>query len=236
MASQASQTRKIKPQMIVGVIIFLLYIPLVLFITSSQLDWWMAWVYSILSVVLMLSSRVLMARKHPELVAERTSYREAEGIKAWDKKLVPWVAQIGPLIVLVIAGLDKRFGWSPSIPLWISLVALLVALLGYIFSIWALVENRYFSSVVRIQTERGHTVCNTGPYKFMRHPGYAGGLVWYLMTPLVLGSLWAYIPTAFVVALTVLRTSLEDQTLQAELPGYAEYTQQTRYRLVPGIW
>jgi protein-S-isoprenylcysteine O-methyltransferase Ste14 len=236
MAGQAPQTRKITPQMILGVIIFLLYIPLVLFITSGQIDWWMAWVYSLLSIVLMLGSRVLMARKHPDLVAERASYREAEGIKAWDKKLVPWVAQVGPLIMLVIAGLDKRFRWPPSIPPWISLVALLVALLGYFFSIWALVENRYFSSIVRIQTERGHTVCDTGPYKLIRHPGYAGGLIWYLMTPLILGSLWAYIPTAFVVALTVLRTSLEDQTLQSELPGYVDYTKQTRYRLVPGIW
>jgi protein-S-isoprenylcysteine O-methyltransferase Ste14 len=196
----------------------------------------MAWVYALISVFLMLGSRILMARKHPDLVAERTSYLDAEGIKKWDKKLVPWIAQIGPLIVLLVAGLDKRFGWTSSIPLWVSLVALVIALLGYIFSIWALLENRYFSSVVRIQTERGHTVCDTGPYKIVRHPGYAGGLIWFLMTPLILGSIWAFIPTIVVVGLTVLRTSLEDKTLQAELPGYVDYAQQTRYRLVPGIW
>ena len=236
MADQATPSRKINPRTIVGAILFFLFTPLVLFITSGQLDWWMAWVYSILSVALMLGSRVLMARKHPDLVAERANYREAEGIKEWDKKLVPWVAQIGPLIILIVAGLDKRFGWSPSMLIWIPLVALLMALLGYIFSIWALLENRYFSSVVRIQTERGHTVCDTGPYKLIRHPGYAGGLIWYLMTPLILGSLWAYIPTLIVMALTVLRTSLEDKALQAELPGYVEYSQQTRYRLIPGIW
>lgn len=237
MTEQNSQTRsKINPRMIVGAVLFFLFTPLMLFITSGQLDWWMAWVYSILSVVLMLGSRVLMARKNPDLVAERASYREAEGIKEWDKKLVPLVAQVGPLIILIVAGLDKRFGWSLSIPLWVSLVALLIALLGYIFSIWALIENRFFSSVVRIQTERGHTVCNTGPYKFVRHPGYAGALIWYLMTPLILGSFWAYIPTLIVVALMVLRTSLEDKTLQAELPDYKAYTQQTHYRLVPGIW
>jgi protein-S-isoprenylcysteine O-methyltransferase Ste14 len=236
MTEKNLRTSKINPRTIVGAILFFLLTPLVLFITSGQLDWWMAWVYSILSVILMLGSRVLMARKHPDLVAERASYRDAEDIKEWDKKLVPWVAQIGPFIILIIAGLDKRFGWSSSIPMWISLVALLMALLGYIFSIWALIENRYFSSVVRIQTERGHTVCNTGPYKFIRHPGYAGGLIWYLMTPLILGSLWAYVPTIFVMVLTLLRTALEDKTLQAELPGYAEYAQQTRYRLLPGIW
>ena len=96
--------------------------------------------------------------------------------------------------------------------------------------------NRFFSAIVRIQTDRGHTVITDGPYRFVRHPGYAGGLIWYVMTPLILGTLWAYVPTLFVIALTVLRTSLEDKTLQAELPGYQEYTRQTRYRLVLGIW
>lgn len=236
MSEANAQNRKIAPRMIVSLIVFLLYTPLVLFISSGQLNWGMAWVYSILSVALSLGSRVLMARKHPDLVAERAGFREAEGVKEWDKKLVPLVAQVGPFIMLVVAGLDQRFGWSPPLPLWGSLVALALAILGFALSTWALVENRYFSSVVRIQTERGHSVCDTGPYKYIRHPGYVGGLIWYLMTPLILGSYWAYIPTMIEVALTVLRTSLEDKTLQAELPGYKEYTRQTRYRLLPGIW
>jgi len=236
MSEVNTQTRNINPRIIVGVIVYLLYTPLVLLTSSGQLDWWMAWVYSILSVVLYLGSRVLMARKHPDLVAERASFREAEGVKEWDRKLVPWVAQVVPFIMLVVAGLDKRFGWSPPIPLWVSLAALAIAVLGFLSGTWALVENRFFSTVVRIQTERGHTVCDSGPYKYIRHPGYASGLIWYLMTPLILGSLWTFIPTIAEVALTVLRTSLEDKTLQAELPGYQEYTQQTRYRLVPRIW
>jgi protein-S-isoprenylcysteine O-methyltransferase Ste14 len=236
MTDQNPQMQKFNPRLILSVIFFLFYTPLVLMITSGQLDWWMAWVYSIFSVILSLGSRVVMARKHPDLVAERASFREAEGVKTWDKKLVPWVAQIGPFIILLVAGLDKRFGWTLMIPLWVPLVGLAIATLGFLFSTWALMENRYFSSVVRIQTERGHTVCKTGPYKYVRHPGYAGGLIWYLMTPLILGSLWTYIPTVIEVALIVLRTSLEDKTLQAELPGYKEYSRQTRYRLVPGIW
>lgn len=236
MTSQNPQTRKIAPKNILGLLFFFLLTPLLLLLTSGQLDWWMAWIYSILSVGLLLASRVLMARKHPDLVAERVSYRDAEGVKDWDKKLVPWVAQILPLIILVVAGLDKRYTWSSPLPVWISLTALLIALLGYGFSIWALVENRFFSSVVRIQKERGHTVCDSGPYKYVRHPGYAGGLIWFLMTPLILGTLWAYLPTLLVMALMVLRTSLEDKTLQAELPGYKEFTLQTRYRLIPGIW
>ena len=236
MAEETTQPRKINPRMILSVIIFLLYAPLVLFITSGQLDWWMAWVYAVVGVALSIGSRVLMARRHPDLVAERASYKDAEGAKAWDKKLVPLVAQVGPFFILVVAGLDQRFGWSMALPLWVALVAWVIAILGFIFSAWALMENRFFSSIVRIQTDRGHTVCDTGPYKYVRHPGYAGGLVWYVMTPLILGSLWAYIPTLLVAALTVLRTALEDRVLQEELPGYKEYANQTRYRLVPGIW
>jgi len=236
MTEETSPTRAVNPRMLVSMIVYLFYTPLVLFITSGQLDWWMAWVYTLLSVVLSLGSRVLMARRHPDLVAERASYRDAAGVKAWDRKLVPLVAQVGPFIMLVVAGLDERFGWSAPLGLWVVLSALAVAILGYAFSTWAILENRYFSSVVRIQTERGHTVCSSGPYRYIRHPGYAGGLIWYLMTPLILGSLWAYIPTLLVVALTVLRTYLEDTTLQAELPGYQEYTHKTRYRLLPGIW
>ena len=123
MTEQSTQNRKINPRMIVGVIVFLLYTPLVLFISSGQLDWWMAWVYSIVAVVLSLGSRVLMARRHPDLVAERASFREAEGVKEWDKKLVPLVAQVGPFMILLVAGLDKRFGWSPQFALWVSLAA-----------------------------------------------------------------------------------------------------------------
>jgi len=236
MMVQNSLKQKIKPRLILSLVIFLFYTPLVLLITSGRLNWGMAWVYSILSVVLSLGSRIAMARKHPDLVAERANFREADNVKAWDKKLVPWVAQIGPFIVLVVAGLDKRFGWSPMLPPWVTLIALVISVLGFLFSTWALMENRYFSAVVRIQHERGHAVCKTGPYKIVRHPGYAGGMIWYLMTPLILGTLWAYIPTVFVMALTILRTVLEDKTLQAELPGYQAYTQETRYRLVPGIW
>ena len=227
---------KIDAKTIISVILYLFFVPAVLFLTSWKWDWWAAWVYAIVGVVSSIGGRMLMARKHPDLVAERASYRDAEGVKEWDKKLVPWIAQILPFVVLIVAGLDKRWVLSPQLPLWIGLAAWVFAILGLVFSNWALIENRYFSSVVRIQTDRGQTVCDTGPYKVVRHPGYAGGMVWYLMTPLMLGTLWAYIPTAVMIGLTTLRTFLEDKTLQEELLGYKEYTQRTRYRLLPGVW
>jgi protein-S-isoprenylcysteine O-methyltransferase Ste14 len=132
--------------------------------------------------------------------------------------------------------LDFRFEWSPPLPLAVHVVSLAVILLGYAFSTWAMIANRFFSGTVRIQTERGHTTVTDGPYRIVRHPGYAGAVIAYLVTPFALGTLWALVPTGLTVILYVVRTALEDRTLQEELPGYAEYAKKTRFRLVPGIW
>lgn len=121
-------------------------------------------------------------------------------------------------------------------PLWLYLIALTITVAAYVLGIWALIENRFFSAVVRIQTDRGQTVVETGPYHFIRHPGYAAAALISLMFPIMVGSWWSYIPVGFVIAGGAIRTSLEDKTLIAELPGYLEYTQITRYRLIPGIW
>lgn len=102
--------------------------------------------------------------------------------------------------------------------------------------LWAKWANRFFSSVVRIQTDRGQTVCKDGPYRFVRHPGYVGGLLFGMATPLALGSFWALIPAAVGAMLLIVRTYLEDRTLQEELPGYLEYTKEVRHRLLPRIW
>ena len=227
---------KLEPKTIIAIVFYILYTPIVLFLTSGHINWPMAWIYTVVALLFSIGGRLLMARKHPDLVAERAKFRDAEGVKGWDRKIVPWIAQILPFFVLIIAGFDQRWKWSPEVPLIGALISMGVALVGLTFSNWAIIENRFFSSVVRIQTDRGHTVCNTGPYKYVRHPGYAGGLVWMVLTPVMLQSLWAFIPTALIVALTVLRTALEDKTLQAELPGYRAYSKETRYRLVPGIW
>ena len=221
---------------IISLLIFVFYPLIVLYLASGDARWWIAWIYAGLSVGLTLGSRALMIRKNPDLAAERIQYQDVEGVKPWDQKIRPLISFYGPLLILVIAGLDRRFGWSGEHALWVVALAILIAVLGFAFSTWALVENRYFSAVVRIQTDRAHSVCTTGPYRVVRHPGYAGAILWYLMTPLVLSSWWAFIPTVITSGLVMLRTALEDQTLQAELPGYREYTQQTRYRLIPGIW
>jgi len=172
--------------------------------------------------------------RHPELLAERAQ-RSIEGMKSWDKWLTSIVG-IATLVKYILAGLDIRNGWSDAMPFWVHIVALLISVFGYALSTWAMTENAFFSMIVRYQEERGHQVCNTGPYKFVRHPAYIGTILFELVVPFLLGSWWTLIPSSIVAILMVIRTALEDRTLQDELPGYTAFTQQTRYRLLPGVW
>lgn len=176
---------------------------------------------------------LMIASKYPGLLEER--FHPGEGVKAWDRPLAS-ITTLVSLVILIVAGLDIRFGWSPELAMAIRLVALAVWLQGDVFSKWAAVSNRFYSRIVRIQEERGHTVVTDGPYRYLRHPGYAGGLVAGLATPIVLGSLWGLVAGGVLALLLVIRTALEDKTLHEELLGYADYAQQTRYRLVPGVW
>jgi len=215
---------------------YLFVYPFVLFVCAGTVKWGIAWAYFGISIVLTVGSRVLAHRKNPDLLKERARSQTAQDAKKWDRVLVPIAAQFGPIAALIVAGLDMRYLWTNSIPICGQVFALVIAAAGFLLGGWAMIENRFFSAVVRIQKDRGHTVCDTGPYQLVRHPGYTGGILWYLMTPLVLNSIWAYVPIAIAVVATIIRTALEDKTLQEELPGYKEYTQNTRFRLLPGIW
>lgn len=155
--------------------------------------------------------------------------------KVWDRKLAPLLTA-GLVVVLIVSGLEARYSWTTPFSPTAKAVSLLVILLGYTLGSWALVENRFFSGVVRIQTDRGHQVVTGGPYRFVRHPGYAGVFLTYLAVPVFLDSLSAFIPTILTLIVLIVRTALEDKTLHEELPGYSEYAQQTRYRLFPGVW
>ena len=171
---------------------------------------------------------------NPELVAERSQIQE--GTKAWDKLLVSIVSLFGPLAICLVAGLDHRFGWSSPMPVAALIIGLVLILLGSLLALWAMVANRFFAATVRIQSERNHTVVTDGPYQYVRHPGYLGGVLYDIGAPMAVGSLWATIPAALLLIATVLRTSLEDQTLLKELNGYKDYARGVRYRLIPPIW
>ncbi len=213
-----------------------LFIPLVLFVCGGDFGWWQAWVYSLLIVAAGVGGRILAERRHPGLMAERQNIENIQEAKTWDKVLAPLMALSIGFPLVIVAGLDHRFGWSPVFPLWLIVLGFFLIALGYTFSAWALVENRFFSSVVRIQTDRGHEVCDSGPYRIVRHPGYAGNILPLLGIVLALSSLWTLIPAAVALVIAVIRTTLEDQTLQEELPGYQEYAHRVRYRLIPGIY
>jgi protein-S-isoprenylcysteine O-methyltransferase Ste14 len=224
------------PRQWIRLIMVYLFVPLVLLVCGGDFGWWQAWVYSLLIIAAGVGGRILGERRHPGLTAERQSGESIQGAKAWDKVLSPLMAVSISFPLVIVAGLDHRFGWSPVFPLWLIVLGIFLIALGYTISAWAFMENQFFSSVVRIQTDRGHVVCDRGPYRIVRHPGYAGNILPLLGIVLALSSLWTIIPAAVALVIAVIRTALEDQTLQEELPGYQEYARRVRYRLFPGIY
>ncbi len=220
----------------IGLIVVYLLIPLLLFVCAGDFAWWQAWVYALLIVAAGLGGRILAERRHPGLTAERQNTEHMQEAKPWDKVLAPLMAVSLSFPLVIVAGLDHRYGWSPVFPLWIILLGICFIAFGYAFGVWAIVENRFFSGVVRIQTDRGHIVCDNGPYRIVRHPGYAGNMLPLLGIVLALSSLWTIIPAVVALVIALIRTALEDRTLQEELPGYPAYAQRVRYRLFPGIY
>lgn len=215
---------------------FALVLPCLPVLISTDWIWWQGWAFGVISALGFLISRLLAARRHPDIIAERARMINHADTKPWDKLLAPIVA-FGMIAIMIVAGLDRRWQ-SPGIsfPAWYSWAALVLVAGSYAFGAWALIENRFFSGVVRIQHDRGHHVVSSGPYRVVRHPGYAGGLLVYLLCPIVLDSLWAFVPAILAAAALVVRTALEDRTLRAELAGYAEYARSTRFRLLPWVW
>ncbi|WP_417684812.1 methyltransferase family protein [Roseibium sp.] len=233
--NQVSDQRA-SPHQWLGSVIAYLSIPLVLLVCGGDLGWWQAWVFSILIVVAGLGGRIWAEGRHPGLMAERTKVAKSPDVKAWDRVLAPLMAVTLSYPLVVVAGLDHRFGWSPSFSVWLQVAGLCLIALGYGFATWAFAENRFFSTMMRIQTDRGHVVCDTGPYRIVRHPGYAGNLLALPGLVLALESSWTLIPAGVALLVAVVRTELEDRTLQEELPGYRSYADAVRYRLFPGIY
>ncbi len=210
-----------------------LFVAATLFIPAGRLDWAWGWAMVGIYAVWVGANALILIPTSPELLAERAARRK--GTKAWDTAILG-VIGLSTLAKYILAGLDVRFGWTAAMPLLLQIAASLISVLGYALGTWAMAANAFFSLVVRIQQDRGHAVATGGPYRYVRHPGYTGSIAFELATPIMLGSLWALIPGILNALLTIVRTALEDKTLHAELPGYAEYVQQTRYRLLPGIW
>jgi protein-S-isoprenylcysteine O-methyltransferase Ste14 len=203
-----------------------------LFVSAGRLDWTRAWAY--LAAVLLCESATLalLAARAPETLNRRGT--ASSGVPRFDKAFVVlWL--LLSFATPVVAGLEVRFD-SSSLPWPGFVVGLVVLLPATAFASWAMLENEHFEQLVRIQTDRGHRVVTTGPYRFVRHPGYLAAIAGALATPLMLGSAWTFVPAGLVAALFAVRTQLEDRTLRRELAGYEEYARRTRFRLVPGVW
>jgi len=212
-----------------GTLIFLF----ILFFSAGRINYWQGWLYASVNIAcLFLNSYAL--GENEELAEERSKVRS--DTKSWDKKILALSALV-LIITYVVAGLDSgRYLWSSRFHWSVHASGVILLLLGEALFLSAQKENKFFSSVVRIQSDRGHTVCDTGVYKTVRHPAYSGMIATAIGIPLILGSLWCFIPAVCSILLTVIRTSLEDKTLVRELNGYSEYVSRTPSRLIPHVW
>lgn len=202
-----------------------------LFGPAGRLDWPMAWALLAAYVAVALAG---FAALDPALIAERS--KPTPGFDRVDAVLATSSGIAFIFLPLLVAGIDVGRSQEPHLPVAIRVAALGVHLLGNAFSIWAAHTNRFFSDFVRIQTERGHHVVASGPYAWLRHPGYAGGIAAYLAVPIALGSFWALVPAVVGVALLIFRCAREDRMLHAKLDGYPAYAERVRHRLLPGVW
>jgi protein-S-isoprenylcysteine O-methyltransferase Ste14 len=215
-------------------VISMLFLAALLFLPAGRLDWGMGWAFIGLHLAVFIITISALLARNPDLIAERTKV-VTKDTKGWDP-IVTGILSLALLGMWVAAGLDERLGWSPDMELGVQIGALVLVALGYAAFQWAMLSNPHFTRDVRIQEDRGHAVTSGGPYRIVRHPGYAGFIVAMLATSPALGSTWAIILGGLASAMLVVRTALEDKMLREELPGYAKYAQRTRYRLLPGIW
>jgi len=220
-------------QLLIKSLIGTLFFLLIIFISAGRINYWQGWLYTTINIISVLLNSFALKNKD-EIVAERSGVKS--GTKSWDK-IILGLSTVTLIITYIVAGLDSgRFQWSPRFHWGINAIGVILILLGEVIFFMAQKQNKFFSSLMRIQTDRGHTVCDTGIYKIIRHPAYFGNIITAIGIPLILGSQWGFIPSVFSIFLTIIRTSLEDKTLINELDGYRDYTYKTRYRLLPYIW
>ena len=217
------------------VLLFFIIVGAAFFIPYGGFGWWEAWLLLGLWACYFFLMYTVTRKYNPGIVEERANSL-SKFTQRWDK-LIIGLYQITSLGLYVVAGLDVgRYNWTSGVSSWLKWVAFLFVLVVYVLPYWAVICNPFSSGVVRIQEERGHYVVEKGPYRFIRHPMYLGSVLYGISFPLFLESLWALIPGCIVIMLFIIRTELEDRFLQENLPGYREYAQRVRARLIPGIW
>lgn len=218
---------------IVRFVVFFLVTAASVFLSAGTLAWRNGWMFMAVISAAVASVTFGLFRASPELMRERRT--AAKAAKPWDRALVPVMTWL-PVVAVIVAGLGKRHGWASPFPEWSAWVAFGAMALGSALAYWGMKANPFFSSYVRIQADRGHQVVASGPYAYLRHPGYAGAILFTLGTPILLNSMPAFLLDVITALVIVLRTFLEDRTLRQELPGYPQYAQTVRYRMQPLVW
>jgi len=191
----------------------------------------MGWVFIGLMLVVPVAAALVV---DTDLIAERMT--RGKSVPRWDRTVLGLYGIMSGLVTLAVAGFDVRFVWSPEVPWGVKIAAAIVFAAAWGIHIWAMACNKFFAKVARIQDDRRQTVATGGPYRCVRHPGYAAGILFEITRPLLLRSLYGLIPGILAALLLVVRTILEDRMLREKLDGYAEYSEQVRYRLIPGAW
>lgn len=199
---------------------------------AHRLGWTPGWIYVGMVAATIAVNLVCLRLWNPELIGRRAGF--AKFTKNWD---ILWAVLFGlAMIAIFVVAVEQTRDLVARAPGAAWLLGFAIFTPGWALAIWSMVVNPFFEKAVRIQTDHGHQVIDTGPYAYMRHPGYVGFSGWILSTPLLLAATWAFVPALIAVGLLVARTALEDRTLQEELPGYAEYATRVRFRLIPGVW
>lgn len=213
--------------------IFVFFFAASLFFSAGYTDWTMGWVFIAIVAASQISIAIILMMRNPELMIERDIRK---GKRDLDRILTGVMTLFGPISICIVAGLNNRYGWLPQISFTYQIIGVALAILGSILPAWAMASNKFFYGVLRIEQEKNHSVCSSGAYQYVRHPGYLGAIIFDLATPLILNSVWAFIPAILTICAIVIRTSLEDKALQNGLDGYKNYAQQVRYRLFPAVW
>jgi protein-S-isoprenylcysteine O-methyltransferase Ste14 len=203
------------------------------FVPTGDIGWVRGWVFLAVLVAAFGASTLVIAKVNPVIFRARSRFQR--GTEKWDLALVALILA-AMMTEIAVASLDAgRMRWS-HVPPWVVLLGYVLTVGGVAVTAWAQAVNPFFEPGVRIQSERNQHPISTGPYKFIRHPGYSAAIAMFVGISLALASWWALIPAAVAIALLIARTALEDRLLGAQLPGYAEYAETTRYRLAPWVW
>lgn len=204
-----------------------------LFVAAGRINYWQGLIYVALGLIMFVLNYTVL-RIDRQLSDERS--KPGEGTKKWDKNILG-LSFLTTISMYLVAGLDSgRYHWSPDFHWSVYLSGIILTATGQLLFLIAQKQNKFFSSTVRIQTNREHTVCETGLYQFVRHPAYLGSIIQSIGFPMLFGSLWSIIPISLSIILLIIRTHLEDKTLRNELKGYESYCNKTRYRIIPYVW